>query len=270
MADWQNQNFKKNGGASAPMQMNPKLLPSGSAAGLHNKIATPSYGMGGLVGTKTAARPVRKFADGTPGGVQFDQGEFAGVDKAVADNTSGAAALADENYGDGTTREQRMEMATGSKPATNSEVRAAADDGAAMPKTFKEAFAKNRADGNKTFEFGGKSFTTDIASEKPAKTAARPVKMSSSVSSAASKAAASIDSPSDEAPARSKSIMFNDAPAKAKSSFDPSSIDNFGPRPEAAKERTFRQTRGGRIYDDELPAKKDSAARVHPRTGRPL
>jgi hypothetical protein len=208
--------------------------------------------------------------------VKFDQGEFAGVDAAVAKNESESGEWArGENYGDGTTGQERVDAAKATTApsrsmATDTEVRAAADEGSAMPKTFKEAFAKNRADGNKTFEFGGKSFTTDVASEKTAKTAARPVKMSSSVSSAASKAAASIDSSSDEAPARSKSIMFNDAPAKAKSSFDPSSIDNFGPRPEAAKERTFRQTRGGRIYDDELPGKKDSAARVHPRTGRPL
>lgn len=178
---WQKQSMSKNGGCSAPTQMNPKLLPSGPAAGLHKKIATPSFGMGGVVGTKTAGKTVRKFADG--GEVQYDQGEFAGVDKAVAEQASGASALAGENYGDGTTQEQRMEMATGSKPATSEQVRAAADEGAAMPKSFKEAFAENRKAGKKTFEWGGKTITTELASEKPSKTAARPVVSSSPAAS---------------------------------------------------------------------------------------
>jgi hypothetical protein len=176
--NWQKQNMSKNGGCSAPAQMNSKLLPTGAAAGLHKKIASPSFGMGGVVGTMTAGKTVRKFADG--GEVQYDQGEFAGVDKAVAEQASGASALADENYGDGTSREQRMEMATGSKSAASDQVRAAADEGAAMPKSFKELFAENRKAGNKTFEYNGKSFTTDVASEKPKKTAARPVVMPSS------------------------------------------------------------------------------------------
>lgn len=208
--NWQKQSMAKNGGCSAPTQMNPKLLPTGAAAGLHKKIATPSFGMGGVVGTKTAGKTVRKFADG--GEVQFDQGEFAGVDKAVAEQASGASALADESYGDGTSREQRMEMATGSKSATDDQVRAAADEGAAMPKSFKEAFAENRKAGNKTFEYNGKSFTTEIAGSKPA--ASKPSESRKQMA-AAFKTAAS-------------------GPVRG-ADFDPDSMDNFsGSKPKAA------------------------------------
>jgi hypothetical protein len=186
---WQKQSMSKNGGCSAPTQMNPKLLPTGAAAGLHKKIATPSFGMGGVVGTMTAGKTVRKFADGTPGGVKFDQGEFAGVDAAVAKNESESGEWArGENYGDGTTGQERVDAAKATTApsrsmATDAEVRAAADEGAAMPKSFKEAFAENRKAGNKTFEWGGKTITTELASEKPSKTAARPVVSSSPAAS---------------------------------------------------------------------------------------
>lgn len=177
---WQKQSMSKNGGCSAPTQMNPKLLPTGAAAGLHKKIATPSFGMGGVVGTMTAGKTVRKYADGSIGGVDadnngsfrgYDQGEFAGVD-AQAAKIADENAMKQEAVGDGS-----------SSTATDAQVRAAADEGAAMPKSFKEAFAENRKAGNKTFEYNGKSFTTDIASEKPSKTAARPVVSSSPAAS---------------------------------------------------------------------------------------
>ena len=41
------------------------------------------------------------------------------------------------------------------------------EDAAPAPKTFKEAFASARADGDKTFMFNGKSYTTELASSKP-------------------------------------------------------------------------------------------------------
>jgi len=198
--NWQKQSMAKNGGCSAPTQMNPKLLPTGAAAGLHKKIATPSFGMGGVVGTLTAGKTVRKFADG--GEVQYDQGEFAGVDKAVADMASGPDALDKENY-DGTTRE---------KIATDDQVRAAADEGAAMPKSFKEAFAENRKAGNATFEYNGKSFTTELAGSKPA--ASKPSESRKQMA-AAFKTAAS-------------------GPVRG-ADFDPDSMDNFsGSKPKAA------------------------------------
>lgn len=37
------------------------------------------------------------------------------------------------------------------------------------PSTFKDAFAAARKSGDKTFEFGGKKYTTEMASSKPAK-----------------------------------------------------------------------------------------------------
>ena len=46
------------------------------------------------------------------------------------------------------------------------------DKAAAEPSNFKEAFAAARGRGDKTFEFGGKKFTTEMASAKPARAAA--------------------------------------------------------------------------------------------------
>lgn len=218
---WQKQSMAKNGGCSAPTQMNPKLLPTGAAAGLHKKIATPSFGMGGLV---SGGKQVAKFADGSEGGVstapQFDMGEFAGVDKAVADNASGPDALAKENY-DGTTQE---------KIATNDEVRAAANEGAAKSQTFKEAFAENRKAGNKTFEWEGKSFNTDLKTARANRTDAEKKQEVRSV------IAKSMTS---------KPVRGAD--------FDPDSIDNFsGSKPSAQA----------------APAQPSTAARVVQPRGR--
>ena len=43
------------------------------------------------------------------------------------------------------------------------------DTEAAKPSNFREAFAAARKSGDKTFEFGGKKYTTEMASSKPAK-----------------------------------------------------------------------------------------------------
>jgi len=212
---WQKQNMAKNGGASAPSQMNPKLMPSGASAGLHKKIAAPSFGMGGLV---SGGKKVAKFADGSEGGVsaspQFDMGEFAGVDKAVSDMASGPDALAKENY-DGSTQE---------KVATNDEVRAAADEGAAKPQSFKEAFAENRKAGNKTFEYNGKSFTTDIATARANRTDAEKKQEARSV------VAKSLTS---------KPVRGAD--------FDPDSIDNFSGSKPAPKAATAQPSTAARV-----------------------
>lgn len=162
MTDWQKQNFKKTG-SSAPSSMHSKIG-SGSST-LHSKIAQCS---------------VRKYADG--GMVQDDA---TGVDEAVARNAADDANRATatgewargENYGDGTTGDERVAAA---KAPDVKSVEAAAE-APAKKQTFKEAFAENRKAGNATFEFEGKKFTTELAKTSapkaaPAKPSASPAK----------------------------------------------------------------------------------------------
>ena len=85
-------------------------------------------------------------------------------------------SLADENYGDGTTREERLAMVRSPRKAAMP----AADESAmesnvgqgkyAAPakKSFKDAFAEARKGGGKSFEWEGKKYTTEMAGAKGA------------------------------------------------------------------------------------------------------
>lgn len=176
---WQKQNMSKNGAATGPSTMNSKI--TGNSTMLHGKIAKPTaYADGGMV---------RKYADG--GMVQDD---VTGVDEAIARNQSGSEALANENY-DGSSQESRNEAA-GVKVATNDEVRAAAEEGAAKPQSFKEAFAEARANGKKDFTWEGKpgvTFSTKLASD--AKSAPRDEKKTEAPASVVRKAPAQSAKP---------------------------------------------------------------------------
>lgn len=118
MSEWQKQNFKKTG-SSAPSSMHSKIGTGSST--LHSKIAPSS---------------VPKYADGG----SFDQGEFAGVDAAIARNDAASANAETatgewargENYGDGTTGQERVDAAKApAREASNDEVRAAMQEGEA-------------------------------------------------------------------------------------------------------------------------------------------
>lgn len=156
--EWQNQSFSKAGNAGAPTPAGApnKVYPSGTVGSLHSKIAAPTHGMGGLV---LAEQAKRGYADG--GSVTSD-GEWA----------------RDENYGDGTTGDERVAMArseTSAEPSTATvEMPVGADRIQPEPEqpkkeSFKEAFARNRAAGAKTFDWNGKKYTTELAESKPAK-----------------------------------------------------------------------------------------------------
>jgi hypothetical protein len=67
--------------------------------------------------------------------------------------------------------------------------------GPAKSMSFKEAFASARGAGDKTFEWQGKKYTTDLASPKSSR-AAEPAPKSARVSESASKSVAKIDSAS--------------------------------------------------------------------------
>jgi hypothetical protein len=134
--NWQKQSMSKNGGATGPSTMHSKI--TGNSNALHGKIAKPTaYANGGIV---------RKYADGSVGGVDsdnngsfrgYDQGEFAGVDAAVAKREADSGEWArGENYGDGTTGQERVDAAKAPesvREASNDEVRAAMKDGEAKP-----------------------------------------------------------------------------------------------------------------------------------------
>lgn len=166
MTDWQKQNFKKSG-SSAPSSMHSKIGCGSST--LHSKIAQS---------------PVRKYADG--GMVQDDA---TGVDEAVARNARDDADRATasgewargENYGDGTTGDERV--AAAKAPDYKAPV-AEADEAPAKKQSFKEAFAENRKAGNANFEWNGKKYTTEMASAKPAAPKATPSAPAPSVSRA--------------------------------------------------------------------------------------
>ena len=113
-------------------------------------------------------RKVKKYADGS------DMGDFAGVDEAVARNSDSGEWARGENYGDGTTGDERVAMARAPRrEATQEDMDSLVaaprfEPEAETKKTFKQAFAAARGAGDKTFEWNGKKYTTELASEKKA------------------------------------------------------------------------------------------------------
>lgn len=155
---WQRQSFAKNA-STGPSTMNSKIA-GNNAGGLHAKIGRPT---------------VKNYADG--GAVTDD---FTGYDQAVAANSDNGEWARGENYGDGTTGDERVaqarkpvdttgaieKMAAMTAGDTGSEVKI--DGVGGGKKSFKDAFAENRKAGNATFEWNGKKFSTEIATGKQA------------------------------------------------------------------------------------------------------
>lgn len=154
---WQRQSFAKTA-STGPSKMNSKI--AGNSTSFHSKIAKPT---------------VHNYADG--GVVQDD---VTGVDDAIQRNSDNGEWMRGENYGDGTTGDERVAMArapvdtTGADekirsmtaPDTASEVKI---DGVGGGKqSFKQAFAENRKAGNSTFEWNGKKYSTEVATGKQA------------------------------------------------------------------------------------------------------
>lgn len=151
---WQRQSFAKSA-STGPSKMHAKI--AGNSHSFHSKIAKPT---------------VQNYADG--GMVQDD---VTGVDEAIARNTDNGEWARGENYGDGTTGDERVAAARAPVDTTGVEdkIRAMAGGDTASEvkveggkKSFKDAFAENRKAGNSTFEWNGKKFSTDVATAKPA------------------------------------------------------------------------------------------------------
>lgn len=142
---WQRQSFAKNA-STGPSKMNGKI--AGNSTSFHSKIAKPT---------------VHNYADG--GEVNYDQGEFAGVDDAVRANK----VVYEDDVAPrvATDDEMRAQAPVNDDAASTVKV-----DAAGGKQSFKQAFAENRKAGNATFEWNGKKFNTEVAEAKPIKMAA--------------------------------------------------------------------------------------------------
>lgn len=115
--------------------MNSKIA-GNNASSLHSKIGRPT---------------VKNYADGG----EVSDGEWA----------------RSENYGDGTTGDERVAMARDPEYQEPVKVEAVPEskvESTPIKQSFKEAFAENRKAGNSTFEWNGKKFTTEVATGKAA------------------------------------------------------------------------------------------------------
>lgn len=108
-------------------------------------------------------RKMRRYNGG--GMPQYDDAE--GVDAAVAANTDTGEWARGENYGDNTTPDERVAQARAPRrEATAEEIEAITPKTPeeSIKQTFKQAFAAARSAGDKTFEWEGKKYTTQLAS----------------------------------------------------------------------------------------------------------
>jgi hypothetical protein len=120
---------------------------------------------------------VRKFADGSPGGVTAEERE------AVRDNSTVEREPIVDTYEYGRADEirnneeryARDQAETADRQREMERLSAEADrelstirEVKSAPKSFSQAFAENRKAGNKTFEWNGKLYGTELAKAKPA------------------------------------------------------------------------------------------------------
>lgn len=278
---WQSQNFSKNAGAAGPSSMNSKIAGSNPMS-LHSKIARPTvrnYADGGSVDDETY-KSAEYQSDKAAGLEASKKDEPVGFFKRLSmGNIDDPTSEAYKTFGAGRGQKERefdeaeksfqgLKSVSGveAKPASASDDQSAAetarlqrqnDSGASAPVASVAAPRSRPA-----------------AASKPSAPKAAPVASTSDQSGAETKRLASAATGTSAA--GGKSVMFKKtdaAPAKSVGSFDPDSIDNFAAskpaQTEATKPRAYRQTRGGRIYEDQLPAKDEKKPLVHPRTGRP-
>lgn len=164
--DWQRQSFAKGGTAeAAPHQMSPKTMPAPGMT-MHSKIAKPTTPCGGMVGKASTGYANGGMVKGYADGGELSDGEW----------------MRGENYGDGTTGDERVAMARDpnyTAPAVTTPLPEPepirGEDVKEEPKreSFKEAFARNRASGVKTFEWNGKKYTTELAGASKPRAAAK-------------------------------------------------------------------------------------------------
>ena len=208
--DWQRQSFAKGGKAeTAPSQMNPKTW-GGPASSLNAKIAKPTHPCGGMVkGGMANGGMVKAYADG---GTMSD-GEW----------------MRGENYGDGTTGDERVAMARDpnyTAPADTTPLPepepVKAEEAAPEPKreSFKEAFARNRAAGAKTFEWNGKKYTTEMAGASKPRAAAKVIDTGDETERLKARSARSVPSTA------ARPVASNPSSRLVTDKFDPSKVDS--------------------------------------------
>lgn len=257
---WQRQSFSKNGGSSAPNQMNAKLMTNAGST-MHSKIAAPSQCMGGLV--MGDPKPMAMYADGgevseatlKQEGLAASKGESVGLwDRIKAGNIDDPNSEAYKRFGAGRgAAEREMDSAIKSFDNTRS---VSGDD------TANKAQAK--ADMNAKYpdtEFGDLDKAQKDASARASAPAAAPKPVSKAPApKPAAPAPVAESKPKDSYPDEAsrgvkpagKTFAEDMAERKKASSpienFDPSKI-NFG--------------------DKKVEPVKPKV-RVHPRTGRPI
>lgn len=141
--DWINQNMKKSSSPAGADAMS-KIYP-GQKGSMHSKIAAPSHKMGGVISCGYMPQHPVMLADGDTEETYLsrnpDQADDVATDIKVDDTPA--------------TVETRSEA-----PAPEKK------------ESFREAFARNRAAGAKTFQWNGKQYTTQMAvaggTKKPA------------------------------------------------------------------------------------------------------
>ena len=273
---WQRQSFSKNGGSSAPCQMNPKLMPQVSG-GLHSKIATPTQTMGGYV--MGDPKPVAMYADGGEVEALKQEGLAASANdqpvslwkRLTQGNIDDPKSEAYSAYGAGRGQAERNNKML-------------AEENEAIAKTTAKAQAdsspKPDMSANKypDTEFGNLEKAQKDAAARASAPAPAPkpvAKVSAPKPAAPAPVAESkpAESKSDTSKPAGKTFAEDMAERKKATSpvenFDPSKI-NFGDKKvEPTKEREFKMLRGRKVYLDELPAKSEDKQKVHPRTGRP-
>lgn len=137
-SSWQSQSFAKNA-STGPSTMSSKIA-GNQIHSMHSKIGRPT---------------VHNYADGGEVNANPFQGDDVDPFSAVRDPETGSTApqvAVDDTYNEDVKQDPKPE---------------------AKAKSFKEAFAENRKAGNSTFEWGGKKFTTEMATSKPAPRAAQ-------------------------------------------------------------------------------------------------
>lgn len=177
---WQRQSMSKNGGSSAPNQMNAKVM-SGPAMSMNSKIAKPTVPCGGMVMSKSIGG-VRGYADGgevealKAEGLKASEGESVGLLKRLSmGNIDDPKSEAYQEFGAGRGERERNAKNLSDEAAAV----AKAEAGAYTKPAERTPEAQKSVDASVDMDHGSGSSSVTITPSKPAaapaKTAARPI-----------------------------------------------------------------------------------------------
>jgi hypothetical protein len=215
---WQRQSMSKNGGSSAPSQMNSKLMPSGPAAGLHSKIAAPTHGMGGLISSANPSmkKPVARFADGTDGEVDVEQLKQEGLAASAKDAPVGFWKRLTQGNIDDPKSEAYQEYGAG-RGQRERNAKALSDESADIAKTTAKVQADDAAKADMKAKYPDTEFGDLEGAMKRAKEAPEPKAAPAASKTAAKTVAAKPSAPASK-PAETSKPSAPAAPSTTKAS----------------------------------------------------